>query len=482
MVQGISFKNIFSIVGKILFMLALVQILPAALAFYYSEPVFPFLFSILVSGAFGLIFGYMTKDVEGDWTVRESYAIVAFSWLFSAVFCAVPFMMSGISPLNAFFEGMSGVTTTGATILTNIEAFPKSLLFWRSLTQWLGGLGVVALFLAVIPKVNMRGRQLYKMEFSGPTEGKIRPKISSTAKILWNFYIGATVLLVLILFILKFPIYDAVVFALATMSSGGFAPYNDSIVPFLNFKVEIVLILFMLLAGTNFALIYRTATRGVSHLFKDEEFKTYIFFFAAISLLLAAILVRDNIYGLSNALRVSFFQVSSLMTTTGFILADYNLWSDAAKILLLIAMFTGGCSGSTSGGPTFVRWIIFLRYARRDIFKFIHPSAVKPIKYNGRSLNEDVVHSTVSFMILYFLIFVISLVLLGILGLDLVSAAVTSVGTLGNIGPIFGVIGPFDHFSSFPALGRIIMIVNMWVGRLELYTVILLFTKEFWKK
>ena len=482
MVQGISFKNIFSIVGKILFLLSLAQILPAALAFYYNEPVLPFLFSIVLSGSFGLIFGYMAKDTAGDWTARESYAIVAFSWLFSAIFCAVPFLMSGLSPLNALFEGMSGVTTTGATILTNIDAYPKSLLFWRSLTQWLGGLGVVALFLAVIPKVNMRGRQLYKMEFSGPTEGKIRPKISSTAKILWYFYIGATVLLILLLFLLEFPIYNAVVFALSTMSSGGFAPYDESILPLLNFKVEFVIILFMLIAGTNFALIYRAATRGIRYLFKDEEFKTYIFVFVFLSLLLSLILVRDMDYGFLTSMRLSFFQISSIMTTTGFIIADYNLWSDAAKILLILVMFTGGCSGSTSGGPTFVRWIIFVRYARRDIFKFIHPNAVKPIKYNGRSLNEEVVNSTVSFMILYFIVFILSSVLLGILGLDIVSAAMTSIGTLGNIGPIFGVIGPFDHFSSFPALGKVVMIFNMWVGRLELYAVILLFTKEFWKR
>lgn len=482
MAQGINFKNVFSIVGKILFLLALVQLIPTAIAFYYHEPVLPFLISILISGGIGLFFNYYTKDVEDEWTVRESYAIVAFSWLFSALFCAIPFLLSGLSPLDALFEGMSGVTTTGTTILTDINSYPQSLLFWRSLTQWLGGLGVVALFLAVIPKVNMRGRQLYKMEFSGPTEGKIRPKISSTAKILWNFYIGATILLIIILFLLKFPMYDAVVFALSTMSSGGFAPYNESILPYLNFKVEIVLIIFMLIAGTNFALIYRAATKGIRYLIKDEEFKTYILFFIGLSLLLAIILIRDMNYDIVTSLRYSFFQVSSIITTTGYVIADYNVWSDAAKILLLLAMFTGGCSGSTSGGPTFVRWIIFLRHARRDIFKFIHPNAVKPIKYNGKSLNEDVVNSTVSFMILYFLTFIVSAVILGIIGLDLVTAATTAIGTLGNVGPVFGMIGPFDHFATFPPLARVVMIINMWVGRLELYTVILLFTKEFWKK
>jgi trk system potassium uptake protein TrkH len=483
MARGISLKNIFSVVGKILYLLALVQIIPLAIAFYYNEPFLPFLISIIVSGFFGLFLGYYTKDKRNDeWTVRESYAIVAFSWLFSAVFCAVPFLLSGLSPLDAFFEAMSGVTTTGATVLQNIDAVPKSLLFWRSLTQWLGGLGVVALFLAILPKVNMRGRQLYKMEFSGPTEGKIRPKISSTAKILWIFYIGATVLLATILFLLEFPVYDAIVFALSTMSSGGFTPHNESILPFINFKTGIVIVFFMLVAGTNFALIYKAATGGIRYLFKDEEFRTYILFFIIASIILTVILVRDMNYNLTTSLGYAFFQVSSLMTTTGYVIVDYNLWSDAAKILLFVVMFTGGCSGSTSGGPTFVRWIILLRYARRDIFKFLHPNAVKPIKYNGRSLNEEVVHSTISFMILYILVFVASTVLLGILELDLTTAAVTSIATLGNIGPVFGMISPFDSFADFPPLARIVMIFNMWIGRLELYTVILLFTREFWKR
>jgi Trk-type K+ transport systems, membrane components len=481
MAKGISLKNIFSIVGKILFLLTLVQLIPLAVAFYYNEPVFPFIFSIFITGPAGLILGYLTKDKEDDWTVRESYAIVAVSWLFSALFCGLPFMFSGLSPLDAFFEGMSGVTTTGATVFSNLDVCPKSLILWRSLTQWLGGLGVVALFLAVIPKVNIRGRQLYKTEFSGPTEGKIRPKINSTAQILWYFYIGATVLLAVILLILRIPIFDSVVYALSTMSSGGFAPYNESILPILSSSVEIVIIIFMLIAGTNFSLIYKAATRGIRYLTKDEEFKTYIFFFLIISSVLAAVLIRDMGYDIVTAARYSFFQVSSLMTTTGYVIVDYNLWSDAAKILLLLAMFTGGCSGSTSGGPTFVRWIILLRHARRDIFKFMHPNAVKPIKYNGKSLKEDVVNSTISFMILYFLIFVISTVLLGITELDIVTAATTAIGTLGNIGPVFGFISPFEHFADFPAFARIIMIVNMWVGRLELYTVILLFTKEFWK-
>ena len=482
MARGINLQNIFSIVGKILFLLALAQLLPLALAFYYKEPLFPFLLSIFVTGLFGLILGYFTKNNDTDWTVRESYTVVAVSWLLSALFCGLPFLLSGLSPLDALFEGMSGVTTTGSTVILNLDIYPKSLLFWRSLTQWLGGLGVVALFLAVIPKVNMRGRQLYKTEFSGPTEGKIRPKIGSTAKILWYFYIGATVLLAVLLFLLHTPIYDSVVFALSTMSSGGFAPYNQSALPILSSSVEIVLILFMLIAGTNFSLIYKAATKGIRYLTKDEEFKTYLFFFLFLSSILAFILIRDMDYDILTAARYSFFQISSIMTTTGYVIVDYNVWSDAAKIILFLAMFTGGCSGSTSGGPTFVRWIILLRHARRDIFKFMHPHAVKPIKYNGRSLHEDVVNSTISFMILYFLIFVISTVLLGIMELDIVTAASTSIATLGNVGPIFGLISPFEHFADFPAFARLIMIVNMWVGRLELYTVILLFTREFWKK
>ncbi|MCL2550452.1 MAG: TrkH family potassium uptake protein, partial [Methanimicrococcus sp.] len=362
MVKGINVKNIFAIVGKILYLLAFVQIIPLAIAFYYQEPLLPFLISIAAAGIFGFVFSYTSKDNEDEWTVRESYAIVAFSWLFSAFFCAVPFFISGLSAFDAFFESMSGVTTTGSTILQHIDAYPKSLLFWRSLTQWLGGLGVIALFLAVIPKVNMRGRQLYRMEFSGPTEGKISPKIRSTAKILWYFYIGATVLLVLLLVLLKFSVYDAFTFSLSTMSSGGFAPHDESILPFMSPMVEIVIIVFMLLAGTNFALIYKAATKGIRSLTKDEEFRSYLLFFIGISVILSLVLIRDMDYSIGESVRYAFFQVSSIMTTTGYVTVDYNLWSDAAKILLLVVMFTGGCSGSTAGGPTFVRWILLLKH------------------------------------------------------------------------------------------------------------------------
>lgn len=465
-------------------LLAFAQTLPTAMAFYYGEPIEPFLISIAVTGFIGVVCHIRFQKKAGDdWTTRESYAVVALSWLFSALVCSLPFLLSGFSPVNAFFESMSGITTTGSTIISNIESFPQSLLFWRSLLQWLGGLGVVALFLAVIPKVNMKGRQLYKTEFSGPTEDKIRPKISQTAKILWIFYIGATGVLILLLAVFGVSVYDSIVFALSVMSSGGFAPYNDSVIPILTgFNIEIILLFFMLLAGTNFALIYKAATKGVRHLFKDEEFRVYIFSFVFISILLAVILIRDMDAGFFTSVKYAFFQVGSLMTTTGLNIADYNFWSDAAKVLLFLTMLTGSCSGSTSGGPTFVRWIILYRYVRRDIFKFIHPNAIKPVKYNGRSLSEDTIHSTISFMLLYFLVFLGSSVLLVLLGSDIITSVSSSLATLGNIGSGFGFIGPLDHFDVLPVPSRLILIFNMWVGRLELYTVILLFTQEFWKK
>lgn len=465
-------------------LLAAAQAAPAALAFYYGEPVGPFLVSIFVAGVFGVFchlkFG---KTNDDEWNVRESYSVVALSWLLSALVCSIPFLLSGMTPVNAFFESMSGVTTTGASTMADIEVFPKSILFWRSLLQWLGGLGVVALFLAVIPKVNMKGRQLYKTEFSGPTEDKLSPKISKTAKILWGFYIGLTGILIVLLSLFGVSIYDSFVFAFSTMSSGGFAPYNDSVLPILkNFKIEIVILVFMLIAGTNFALFYKAATKGIRYLLKDEEFRVYIAFFVIISSILSLMLVRDMDYGFLTSVKYAFFQVAGLMTTTGFTFVDFNTWNDAAKIILFLAMLTGSCSGSTSGGPTFVRWIILFRYIRRDIFKFIHPNAVKPVKYNGRSLSDEVIHSTISFMLLYFLVLLASSVILGILGLDLVSSVTAALATLGNIGPGFGIIGPVDNYGILPALSRLVLIFNMWVGRLELYTVILLFTREFWKK
>ncbi|MDR2944891.1 MAG: TrkH family potassium uptake protein [Methanosarcinales archaeon] len=479
-----NFNNIFSIVGKIMLLLALVQTVPAALAFYYNEPLVPFLLSIFITGMIGIVCHVkFQKTDDNEWTVRESYSVVAFSWFFSALVCSVPFLLSGMSPLNAFFESMAGVTTTGSTVMADIDFFPKSLLFWRGLLQWLGGLGVVALFIAVIPKVNMKGRQLYKAEFSGPTEDKLSPKISKTAKILWFFYIGATALLVLLLFLLGASVYDSFSFAFSVMSSGGFAPYNESVLPILGNPLTLLVILFfMMVAGTNFALIYKSVTKGVRYILKDEEFRAYVTFFILVSSALALILLHDMDYDILTSVKYAFFQTGSLMTTTGLMIVDYNSWSDAAKILLFLVMLTGSCSGSTSGGPTFVRWIILFRHVRRDIFKFIHPNAVKPVKYNGRSLPEETVHSTISFMILYFVILMVSSAILGILGLDLITAVTSALAALGNIGPSFGLLGPLDNFGVLPAASRLVLIFNMWIGRLELYTVILLFTREFWKR
>lgn len=478
-----NFNNVFSVVGKILFLLSLVQIVPLALAFYYQEPFMPFLASMVISALLGLFFSVRFKNTDDDdWTVRESYAVVALSWLFCALMCAVPFLFFGFSPINAFFESMSGVTTTGSTIISDIEILPRSLLFWRSMTQWLGGLGVVMLFLAVIPKVNIKGHMLYKTEFAGPTEDKISPRISKTAKMLWIFYVGITILMIVLLLVVGVSFYDSVLFSFSTISTGGFAPYNDSIIALQNYKAEIIIIFFMILGATNFLLIYRAATRGIKNLLKDEEFRAFIGFFVLISVVLAILLVRDMGYSFFTSLHYAFFEISTVMTTTGFAIDDHNLWSGSAQMLIFLAMITGSCSGSTAGGPSFFRWIILVRYARRSIFKFMHPNAVKPVKYNGKSLSEEVVHSTISFMILYFLIFIVSAVLLSILGLDFVSAATSSLTSLGNVGPAFGMIGPFDNFSVLPGLSRLIMIFNMWVGRLELYTVILLFTREFWKK
>ncbi|MDV0447550.1 Trk system potassium uptake protein TrkH [Methanosarcinaceae archaeon Ag5] len=478
-----NYHNILSIIGKVLLILAGVQILPLAVAIYYGESIVPFAVSMFAALVIGYMLHRFSKPDNDEWMIRESYAVVALSWLFCAFFCAIPFLFAGLSPLNALFESMSGVTTTGSTILSDIESYSRSILFWRCFIQWLGGLGIIALFIAVIPKVNLRGRQLYKTEFSGPTEDKISPKISNTAKILWVLYIGITLVLVVILLALNMSFYDAVVHSFSTMASGGFSPYNDSIKHFGDFKIEIVLTVFMLIAGTNFALIHKSLTKNIRYLFRDEEFKAYILFFAVIVGLLSILLIRDMDYGVWESLRYSAFQISSLMSTTGFVSTDYNVWSDAAKMVLLLAMFTGSCSGSTSGGPTFVRWLIIIRHSRRDIFKFLHPNAVRPIKYNGKSLPEDLVHSVLSFMFLYLMVFAISAVLLCILGLDFVTAVTSSITSLGNVGPAFGaMIGPFDNFGILPPLSRIILIANMWIGRLELYTVLLLFTSEFWKK
>lgn len=471
-------RAVFNALGRILVLLAFTMLIPLLVALYYHEPLKPFIVSILVTLLAGLLLTRIKSSVE--WQQKEALAIVALTWLAAAIFGGIPFLFEGVNFIDSVFETMSGFTSTGSTIFVDIESYSRSLLFWRSFTQWLGGMGIIVLFIAILPKLGVAGRQLFRAEAPGPTEDKLKPRIKDTAKILWALYILISAIEVLALMLAGMSLYDALTHTFAGMACGGFSTYNAGIEAFNSPLIEFILTVFMFAAGANFALYYRAIFIDKNFLLKDEEFRTYAFILLGFAGLLTLVLYKDMEFSLFNSFRYAIFQITSIMTATGFASTDFNQWKDSAKILVFAVMFIGGCAGSTGGGPKVVRFLLVLKYARRELFKVIHPRLIRPIRFNSKAVPDDVLQSILSFIVIYILVFIFSAMLLTLLGVDMISSATASIATLGNIGPGFNVVGPMANFATLPPLGKIILINNMWVGRLEVYTVLVLFTSDFW--
>ena len=476
-----NYKIILNVLGGLLRFLGMIMVVPLLVAYYYDESLYPFIIAIILTGFTGIVLSLKYKSDE-DWKTREGFAIVAFGWLAAAAFGAIPFIFDGITPLNALFESMSGFTTTGATVFVDIESHSRSILFWRSMTQWLGGMGIIMLFIAILPKLGVAGRQLFRAEAPGPTEDKLKPRIRETAKILWMVYVVISLIEVVLLLLAKMSLYDAVTHTFTTMACGGFSPYADSIKAFNSPLVEGIITLFMFIAGANFALHYKTLYVNKKSLVNDNEFKFYAAIVLFATTILAILLWRDMDYTAFDSLRYAVFQVISIVTTTGFATTDFNLWSDSSRMILFIIMFIGGSAGSTAGGIKVVRILLLLKYGRRELFKSIHRKAIKPIKFNGNTVSDDVMKSIISFVVIYIIIFMFSSAILSILGMDMISSLTASIATLGNIGPGFNMIGPMANFDIIHPLGKLMLIANMWIGRLEVFTVIVMLTPEFWKK
>ena len=475
-----NIKIVFYVLGGLLRLLGMLMIVPLGVAYYYGESLTPFLVSIVITVLTGLIL--LSYKTDEDWMRKEGFAIVALGWLAAAVFGAIPFMLNGISPLNSLFESMSAFTTTGSTILTDIEIHPKGILFWRCMMQWLGGMGIIVLFIAILPKLGVAGRQLFRAEAPGPTEDKLKPRIRETAKILWMVYFVISFVQVVALLLAGLSLYDSVTHTFTTMACGGFSPYGMSVEAFHSPLVEFIITFFMFIAGANFALHYRAIYVDKDFLLKDDEFRFYTALTLAATGLLTLLLYRDLGTGLFDSFRLSIFQVVSIMTTTGFATTDFNLWSESGKMVLLLVMFIGGCAGSTGGGIKVVRVLMLLRHGRIELFKSLHPRAIKSVKFNNKTVPDEVINSIFSFVVIYLFIFISSALVLSVLGMDIITSITASIATLGNIGPGLNVVGPMGTFDPIPPLGKLILIANMWIGRLEVYTVIVLFTPEFWNK
>jgi trk system potassium uptake protein TrkH len=410
----------------------------------------------------------------------EGLAIVSATWLVIAHLAAIPYIVAGMGFIDALFESMSGLTTTGATIITDFSAFGRGVFFWRALTHWLGGMGVIALFVAVLPRLAIAGRELFFAEAPGPTDEKLTPQLRHTALALWRLYAAFTALQVVALSLAGMSLYDAVCHAFATLAAGGFSPHPASIGGYESPAIEWIVTVFMFIAGANFALQYRAVRGSRLGLVQDEEFRAYTGVVIVASAALSLFLLFDGMAPL-DALRHASFQALSILTTTGFASLDFQRWDDQAKMVLFLLMFIGGCAGSAGGGPKVVRHLLMARYTIRELKRTIHPRAVLPVKLGGRVVPEPVLRDVLVFMLFYLLVFAVAAAVVVALGADLITGITAAIACLGNIGPGFGEVGPMSSFAGLHPVSKVTLTLAMWIGRLEVLTVLVFFRLEAWR-
>ena len=440
-------------------------------------------FSALITLLTGFILGFSTRRRKGQkLTPHEGVITISLSWVVLSVFGGLPFLLSKSVPnfTDAFFEALSGFTTTGATILTNIEAVPKDILLWRSMTQWLGGFAIIVFAVALLPFLSVGGMQLFMIEMNGINYDKLHPRTMHTTKRLWGLYVFFTLLEIILLHAGDMNWFDAVCHSMTTISSGGFSTHTNSLEGFSNYS-QIVVIFFMILSGCNFTLLLITLLRNPMALFKNEEFKHFMLLILGMSTALALALIFGTDMNVNSSLRSSFFSVTSMLTTTGFFVCDYTLWPEGLWTVLFLLMFIGACSGSTSGGIKIIRHLIFIKNAFLDLKRIIHPNAVIPVKINKKSLSKSVIFKTMTFVFVYFILFTVGTVVLLSMGVDFNTSIGASIATLSNLGTGVGVVGPYGTYAFLPMGAKWFLSAFMLLGRVELFTLITLFSRNFWK-
>lgn len=478
-------SNIAGALGIILTAFGFILLTPiiVALMAHEQQAILPFVAASACAVTLGLLlqkYGGWSRNFD-DLRRTEGLLIVTLAWVVTAAAGAVPYLFFGLNPLDAYFESVSGITTTGATILIDFALYPKCFFFWRSLTQWLGGMGIIVLFVAILPQFAVAGRQMFFAEAPGPTEEKVTPRITQTAKALWLVYFLLTVLEIICLSLSGLPLFDAVCNSLTTMAAGGFSPHPLSIMGYENSAVVWIITGFMFLAGSNFALQYRLLIHfSPKSLFRNEEFCCYAGIVLTASILLCVALVNSGSPVLANSIRDSLFQIISIITTAGFSSADFALWSVAAQTVLFTMMLVGGCAGSAGGGVKVIRVLFGFKYLRREISQIIHPQAVLPIKIDHKSVPNEVQRQILGFLLFYLVLATISGLLVTIIEGDGAVGLVGTAATIGNIGPGFGSIGPMGSFGTLHPLTKVIFIINMIVGRLELIPFLAMLHPDFW--
>lgn len=477
-----------NIIGMILRYIGIVLLIPVGFALLYKETneFLPYICASFLSIALGFLFTLPKSSEKDIDNLKKAEALVSvfFSWVLLTLICAIPYLFYNFSPTNAIFESASGISTTGATIINDFSLYPKTMFFYRSMTQWFGGMGIVVLFIAVLPKFAIAGRQMFSAEAPGPVEEKITPRIRHTASWLWTMYLGLTIIQIIALKLCGMDFYNALCTSLSTVSTGGFSPNPESILGYHNNKIVAVVLLFIFLSGANFILQYKVfIQRKWSELLKSEEFFSYIGLTAIISILVTLFIWGKQDGSFLNCLLHSAFQTLSLMTSTGFASADFIKWDADTKILLFVTMFLGGCAASTAGGFKIIRWIFLVKYTKREIAKIIHPNAVYPLKLEGKVVNADVTSQMIAFCVFYFLIFALGAFAVALIEKSPTLALSGSIATLSNTGPgVVWAIGPMNNFDTLTCATKWIFIFNMIVGRLELIPFLAMLHKDVWTK
>ena len=493
MINNFNYKIVVFLMGVLLLVNGGFMLLSSLISLFSNDGfVEEITMSSLIVVSTGFVFLFFGKGYEKQIQKREGYLIVTLGWILMSITGTIPYIMTGVIPQfsSCFFESMSGYTTTGATIIEKIDSLPKGILFWRSTTHWIGGMGIIVLAIAILPFLGIGGTQLFSAEAPGPASDKLHPRITDTAKRLWLIYLTYTIVQAILLCIAGMTIFDAVNHAMSTISTGGFSTKNESIA-FWNDKplIQYIIIIFMFLAGTNFVLSYFAFTQKFKKIIQDEEFKLYtrfIIFFSFLVIvfnLLSQNLPADSILiRLELTFRNAIFQVVSIITTTGFITYDFTQWTPLITIIFFGLMFLGGSSGSTSGGVKIVRHMLMIKTGFLEFKRALHPNAIIQSRYNNKTVNESISFNILGFFILYMLSFIVGSIGFGIFGADFDSSLGLAASTLGNIGPALGSFGPSHSYASLSEIGKLWATFLMLLGRLELFTVLILFTPFFWKK
>ncbi len=473
------------LVGFLNLFLALSMTAPLAVSLIYQDgTAIYFLATIGLVVFSGLILILTFRSPGQEIRHREGMAVVTLGWVSAGFFGSLPYYMTGVLDrfIDCLFESFSGFTTTGASIMTDIEMLPQAILFWRDLTHWLGGMGIIVMTIAILPLLGVGGMQLFKAEAPGPVTDRLKPRIAETAKTLWKVYLVFTGAEVLLLHLGGMELFDSFCHTFGTLATGGFSTKSASIGHYQSAYFDTVITVFMLISGINFTLHYQALSGNIKAFYKNSELRFFLAIFLTASILITWSIWKSHVPSLGESVRLATFQTASILSTTGYTTTDFEQWPSFARIILLTLIFIGGSAGSTGGSIKVLRVMLLLKHSYRELRHLIHPRAVIPVKLQGRIVPDDVMFSVWGFFILFLALFIVAALLLTIMGIDLTTSLTAVAASIGNIGPGLGSVGPTENYAHLPQAAKTVLILCMLLGRLEVYTVFILFVPEFWKK